>query len=190
MSIDPKQMAKHALALKDAGRLEEAIDLLRQVVAQMPASGVAEHNLAAALADAERWAEAERHIRQALAKGIDAPELSIENGAGLSRTERISPRTMGRMLVAAFQSPTMPEFVGSLSLVGHDGTMRQRLTNHTVAGKAHIKTGLLNDARAVAGYVLAASGKRYVVVCLINHVNAQRGNEAQDALLQWVYERG
>ena len=123
-------------------------------------------------------------------KGIDAPELSIENGAGLSRTERISPRTMGRMLVAAFQSPTMPEFVGSLSLVGHDGTMRQRLTNHTVAGKAHIKTGLLNDARAVAGYVLAASGKRYVVVCMINHVNAQRGNEAQDALLQWVYERG
>lgn len=124
------------------------------------------------------------------AKGIDAPELSIENGSGLSRSERISPLTMGRLLAASFRSPTMPEFVSSLPLVGFDGTMRQRLTMHTVAGKAHIKTGLLNEVRTIAGYVLAASGKRYAVVCMINHPNALRGNEAQDALLQWVYERG
>ncbi|HEY0844038.1 MAG TPA: D-alanyl-D-alanine carboxypeptidase/D-alanyl-D-alanine-endopeptidase [Noviherbaspirillum sp.] len=123
-------------------------------------------------------------------KGIDAPELSIENGSGLSRTERISALTMGRMLVAAFQSPMMPEFVASLSLVGLDGTMRQRLTNHTVAGKAHIKTGLLNEVRNIAGYVQAVSGKRYVVVCMVNHLNALRAKDAQDALLQWIYERG
>ena len=97
---------------------------------------------------------------------------------------------MGRLLAATFRSPAMPEFMASMPLVGYDGTMRQRLTNHTVAGKAHIKTGLLNEVRNIAGYVLASSGKRYVVVCLINHANALRGNEAQDALLQWVYERG
>jgi serine-type D-Ala-D-Ala carboxypeptidase/endopeptidase (penicillin-binding protein 4) len=124
------------------------------------------------------------------AKGIDAPELSIENGAGLSRTERIAPITMARLLAATFRSPIMPEFISSLPLVGYDGTMRQRLVTQTVAGKAHIKTGLLNEVRNIAGYVLAASGKRYAVVCLINHPNALRGNEAQDALLQWVYERG
>ena len=124
------------------------------------------------------------------AKGIDAPELSIENGSGLSRTERIAPSTMGKLLAATFRSPTMPEFMASLPLVGYDGTMRQRLNGQTVAGKAHIKTGLLNDVRNIAGYVLAASGRRYVVVCMINHPNALRGNEAQDALLQWVYERG
>lgn len=123
-------------------------------------------------------------------KGIDAPELSIENGSGLSRTERISALTMARMLNAAFQAPTMPEFVASLSLVGYDGTMRKRLTNHTVSGKAHVKTGLLNEVRNIAGYVLAASGRHYVVVCMINHPNALRGQEAQDALLQWVYENG
>jgi serine-type D-Ala-D-Ala carboxypeptidase/endopeptidase (penicillin-binding protein 4) len=139
-------------------------------------------------ANPERGAAAVRSWLEG--KGIDAPELSIENGSGLSRSERISPRTMGRMLVAVYQSPTMPEFVASLSLVGYDGTMRKRLGNHTVAGRAHIKTGLLDDVRAIAGYVLAASGKRYVVVCMINHLNAQRGNEAQDALLQWVHDRG
>ena len=124
------------------------------------------------------------------AKGIAAPELSIENGSGLSRTERISPATLGKMLAATFRSPAMPEFIASLPLVGYDGTMRNRLAAQTVAGKAHIKTGLLNEVRAIAGYVLAASGKRYAVVCMINHPNALRGNEAQDALLQWVYESG
>ncbi len=123
-------------------------------------------------------------------KGIDAPELSVENGSGLSRNERISALTMGRMLESAFQSPTMPEFMASLPLAGFDGTMRLRLVNQAVAGKAHVKTGMLNEVRNIAGYVLAASGKRYVVVFMINHPNSLRGQAAQDALLQWVYERG
>ena len=124
------------------------------------------------------------------AKGIDASQLVIENGSGLSRTERISAEAMGRMLVAAFQSPVMPELMSALPLVGFDGTMRKRLLTQTVAGRAHIKTGSLNDVRAVAGYVLAASGKRYAVVCIINHINAAGGQAAHDALLQWIYENG
>ncbi|NMM37014.1 MAG: D-alanyl-D-alanine carboxypeptidase/D-alanyl-D-alanine-endopeptidase [Glaciimonas sp.] len=121
-------------------------------------------------------------------KGINAPELVIENGSGLSRYERISPRTLGRMLVAAFHAPTMPEFIGSLPLAGLDGTMRKRLQNDTITGQAHVKTGSLDQVRSIAGYVLAASGRRYVVVCLINDPNAALGRAAQDALLQWIYQ--
>ncbi|WP_382232664.1 D-alanyl-D-alanine carboxypeptidase/D-alanyl-D-alanine-endopeptidase [Herminiimonas aquatilis] len=123
-------------------------------------------------------------------KGIDASQLVIENGSGLSRSERISAESMGRMLVAAFQSPIMPELMSALPLAGYDGTMRKRLLTQTVAGRAHIKTGSLNDVRAVAGYVLAVSGKRYAVVCIINHINAPGGQAAHDALLQWIYENG
>src|SRR5690606_25478880 len=43
-------------------------------------------------------------------RGIQAPELVVENGSGLSRNERISADSMGRMLVSAFRSATMPEF--------------------------------------------------------------------------------
>jgi predicted Zn-dependent protease len=43
-------------------------------LAANPGSGVAEHNLAAALGDAGRWAEAAPHIRAAFNKGVDAPE--------------------------------------------------------------------------------------------------------------------
>jgi len=132
-----------------------------------------------------------RAVRAWLAdKGIDTSALAIENGAGLSRIERVSPMLLARMLVQAYRSPLMPEFVSSLPLVGYDGTMRRRLKSQGVAGQAHIKTGTLNDVRSIAGYVQAASGKSYVVVFLINHAAAPAGQKAQDALLQWVYENG
>ncbi len=102
------------------------------------------------------------------AKHFGGDDLVMENGSGLSRVERISAQTLGRMLVAAFRSPVMPEFMSSMPLVAYDGTMRRRLVTKDVAGQAHVKTGTLNDARAIAGYVLASSGRRYVVVCLVN----------------------
>lgn len=122
-------------------------------------------------------------------KRIRAPELVIENGSGLSRIERISAANLAALLQAAWRSPVMPEFVSSLPVVASDGTMRRRLRGEQVAGQAHIKTGLLNDARSMAGYVLDRGGKRHVVVMLINHPNAPQADAAQDALLAWVYER-
>ena len=123
-------------------------------------------------------------------KKIGGDELVMENGSGLSRIERIAPQTLGRMLVAAFRSPVMPEFMASMPLVAYDGTMQRRLRSKDVAGQAHIKTGTLNDVRSIAGYVLAASGKRYAVVFLINSPIAGGAQAVQDALLQWVYAEG
>jgi D-alanyl-D-alanine carboxypeptidase/D-alanyl-D-alanine-endopeptidase (penicillin-binding protein 4) len=77
--------------------------------------------------------------------------------------------------------------MSSLPIVGVDGTMRKRLG---AAGSAHVKTGLLADARAIAGYVLAASGRRYALVALVNHPNAGATQGALDALLNWVYVQG
>jgi D-alanyl-D-alanine carboxypeptidase/D-alanyl-D-alanine-endopeptidase (penicillin-binding protein 4) len=124
------------------------------------------------------------------AKGIPMQQLVIENGSGLSRIERVSARDLGQMLLAAFRSPVMPEFMASMPLVGVDGTMMRRLKNSDVAGQAHIKTGLINDVRALAGYVLDARGRRVVTVLLINHPRAHNGNLVQDALLRWVHGRG
>jgi D-alanyl-D-alanine carboxypeptidase/D-alanyl-D-alanine-endopeptidase (penicillin-binding protein 4) len=121
-------------------------------------------------------------------RGLDFRELSIENGSGLSRTDRISPRHLGELLLAAFASPVMPEYLSSLPLVASDGTMKKRLKDKSVAGQAHIKTGTLEGAKAVAGYVLDRNGKNEVVVFMINHANAAAGQAAQDALLQWVYD--
>jgi len=123
-------------------------------------------------------------------RGLPMPELVMDNGSGLSRVARISALSMGRLLIDAFQSPVMPEFVASLPLVGFDGTMRRRLSDTPEAGRGHIKTGTLVDTHALAGYVLAASGTRYAIVSFINHPNAPLAQSVQDAFLQWVYEHG
>jgi D-alanyl-D-alanine carboxypeptidase/D-alanyl-D-alanine-endopeptidase (penicillin-binding protein 4) len=57
-----------------------------------------------------------------------------------------------------------------------------------VAGSAHIKTGLLSDARAMAGYVLDRNGRRHVVVMMVNHPKAPEADAAMDALLAWTYD--
>lgn len=121
------------------------------------------------------------------ARGIAAPELILENGCGLSRIERVSAGTLAAVLIDAWKSQWMPELMSSLPVSGVDGTMQKR---DVVSGAAHMKTGLLEDTRAVAGYVLAASGKRYVVVGIINHPAASRGTGAHDALIDWVYRTG
>jgi serine-type D-Ala-D-Ala carboxypeptidase/endopeptidase (penicillin-binding protein 4) len=121
-------------------------------------------------------------------KRIRAPELVIDNGSGLSRIERASAATIAALLQDAWRSRVMPEFIASLPLVAMDGTMRKRLAGEPVAGHAHIKTGLLHDARSLAGYVLDRRGRRQVVVMIVNHPRAGESQEALDALLSWVYE--
>ena len=122
-------------------------------------------------------------------KGIEAKELRTENGSGLSRNERASAATLMALLQAAWKSPVMPEFMASLPVVAADGTMRKRLHFDGVSGNAHIKTGLLSDTRAIAGYVLDRSGRRHALVMIANHPNAPQAQAAFDALLQWVRAR-
>jgi len=121
-------------------------------------------------------------------KGLQMPELVLENGSGLSRLERISAYNLGRLLQAAWRSPVMPELMSSLPLAAIDGTLKKRLKTSGVAGQAHIKTGSLEGVKSLAGYVLDKNGKRWVVVFLINHHNATAAQPAMDALLQWVWE--
>lgn len=133
--------------------------------------------------------DAEAALRRWLAsRGLDFPELALENGSGLSRQERIAAGSMARLLAAAWQSPVMPELMSSLPVVAIDGTMKKRLNGNGIAGRAHIKTGYLEGVRAIAGYVLDRNGRRQIVVCFINHANAKTAQPALDALLAWVYE--
>ena len=135
--------------------------------------------------------EAAAAIRAWLArKGVAAPELVMENGSGLSRLERISAASLASLLQAAWRSAVMPEFIASLPVTAMDGTMRRRLKGEGIAGQAHVKTGLLSDARAMAGYVLDRSGRRHIVVMIVNHPAAPESQPAMDALLRWVYEQG
>jgi len=112
-----------------------------------------------------------------------AKETVIDNGSGLSRDTRVSAQLIARLLQQAWSGPVMSELMSSLPVSGLDGTLRR---SQATPGRAHLKTGSLRDVAAVAGYVLSNSGKRYVLVAVLNHPNANAGRPALDALVQWA----
>lgn len=110
-------------------------------------------------------------------------DLVIDNGSGLSRDTRVSARLLARLLARAFDGPLMPELMASLPVPGVDGTLRRM---RVTPGRAHLKSGSLRDVVALAGYVLGDSGRRYVLVAIVQHPDANAARPALDALLQWA----
>ncbi len=133
----------------------------------------------------------QRAVRAALAgQGIDTRKLVLENGSGLSRIERVSAKLLTQLLLAAWRHPNFSEFESALPILAIDGTLKNRFNGSPLAGQAHLKTGSLRDARALAGYVLDAGGKRLAFVMLINHANAEQAEPAQRILLEWAQANG
>lgn len=112
-----------------------------------------------------------------------AATLVVDNGSGLSRDGRTSAQLLAKLLTAAWASPVMPELLASLPVSGVDGTLKR---SRATLGRAHLKTGSLRDVAGIAGVVLANSGRRYVVVAIANHPNANAARAAFDALVQWA----
>ncbi len=119
----------------------------------------------------------------------DAEPPLLDNGSGLSRSERATPQSLARMLQTAYLSGAMPELMASLPIVGVDGTLR-RSRSRTAQGWAHLKSGTLRDSTALAGYVHTPSGRRLVVVAIINHPNAPAARPALEALVDWAVKEG
>ncbi len=122
-------------------------------------------------------------------KQLNFPELVVENGSGLSRKEQISARHMGQLLLAAFNSSVMPEFLSSLPIAAVDGTLKNRFLETPMKGRAHMKTGALDNVRALAGYLLDQKGRRIVIVFFVNHEKAGQSRAVIDTLVQWIYNR-
>jgi len=119
--------------------------------------------------------------------GLPAPVL--DNGSGLSRSERSTAQSLTALLQKASQGEAAQAFRNSLSIAGVDGTMarlKDRQPNAAAIGKAWLKTGSLRDVASIAGYVQGDSGRLYTLVAVLNHANAQQARPALDALLEWT----
>ncbi|MBL8327831.1 MAG: D-alanyl-D-alanine carboxypeptidase/D-alanyl-D-alanine-endopeptidase [Rubrivivax sp.] len=130
---------------------------------------------------------AEAEVRRWLAeRRIDSSGFVIDNGSGLSRTERLSARQLALMLKHALEGPNAADLLMSLPTVGVDGTMRLRLKTSPAAGWARLKTGTLRNVVALAGVVHDERRRPSIFVAIINHENASRARPALDALVDWV----
>jgi D-alanyl-D-alanine carboxypeptidase/D-alanyl-D-alanine-endopeptidase (penicillin-binding protein 4) len=99
------------------------------------------------------------------AAGIPLAGVRIADGSGLSRTNRLTPRALGAILLAAWNDPELrPVLWDSLPVAGRNGTLERRLDSRPAYGAVRAKTGTTAVASALSGFVR----RRYAFVVLQN----------------------
>lgn len=167
-----------AEALRDMNKASSNLTAQQVLLSTARAAGVPAPSPDAAATWLQAWLDAHAGT---------TPPTRVVNGSGLARETRMSPAQLAALLRWAWGQPWMPELLASLPVAGLDGTLsRQPGRFGAAAGRAHLKTGSLRDVVALAGIVDAPSGKRWVLVAIVNHPQAQAARGVLDAVLRWV----
>ena len=132
-------------------------------------------------------ADGARTITDTLAQaGVTAPgTLSVYDGSGLSRSNRLTPRVLLQVFRSFYNSYLGPGLRAALAEPGQKGTMKKRLTGTGAEGAVWAKTGALRGVCALSGYFKRKNGHTGAFVMIMNgysvHSNAIRS--IQDKLV-------
>jgi D-alanyl-D-alanine carboxypeptidase/D-alanyl-D-alanine-endopeptidase (penicillin-binding protein 4) len=125
-------------------------------------------------------AQGARVVRQfMLDAGVDDGDFLLYDGSGLSVDDRVTPRAMTKLLVYASRQAWGPAWRDTIPIAGVDGTLNNRYKNSALKGRVWAKTGTLNEATALSGYVQASSGKTFAFSILINSRRPESNAESQ-----------
>jgi serine-type D-Ala-D-Ala carboxypeptidase/endopeptidase (penicillin-binding protein 4) len=116
------------------------------------------------------WPKGVAAIEDFLAdQGIARGAYVMKNGSGLNDTNRFSARQLVTLLRAMWaRFPVAPEYVVSLPVAARDGTIRWRMEGTEAAGRLRAKTGTLENASSLSGYVQTAGGRMLAFAFLVN----------------------
>ena len=131
--------------------------------------------------------------RQIAAWGADTAGAAVRDGSGLSRHDYVSPETIVRVLDAMRRHAEFRTFYDALPIAGVDGTIGSRMKNSPAQGNVHAKTGTVDKARSLSGYVTTVDGRMLVFSFLCNNftVPNRMVEQVQDAILvQLAASRG
>jgi D-alanyl-D-alanine carboxypeptidase/D-alanyl-D-alanine-endopeptidase (penicillin-binding protein 4) len=105
---------------------------------------------------------------------------ALDDGSGLSRDDRTSPRDVVTALTGLASNAA---FVGSLSIAGVRGTMQTGLAGTSASGRCQGKTGTLHDVANLVGYCTAADHHRLVFAFMLNSLSdAAAGHAGEDRM--------
>ena len=111
--------------------------------------------------------------------------VRMENGSGLSRSNRASPRQVGRFLVAMNSRPDGRQFRRSLPLAGRQGTVGERMNGTAAEGRCRVKTGTLIGVSTLSGYCRAGHGLVAFSI-LMSSVDITTAHRAQDKMASLI----
>jgi serine-type D-Ala-D-Ala carboxypeptidase/endopeptidase (penicillin-binding protein 4) len=94
----------------------------------------------------------------------------IADGSGLSRYNYVSSDALVRILLRMRTDPKHASAFGeALPVAGRDGTLSKRLAGTVAEGRVQAKTGTIDNARAIAGYVQTNGGETLVFSIIANN---------------------
>lgn len=137
-------------------------------------------------------AAAERVVREWFrARGIADAGMVLDNGSGLSRSERLSASQLAGLLAASQDGRHGPELLATLPVAGVDGTLRNQMKGTAAEARARMKTGTLRNVSGLAGYVPDSRGRLWVVAAFLNdeRSNGTVRRKVLDVLIDWVARR-
>ena len=125
-----------------------------------------------------------QHYLQGL--GVDLSGAELFDGSGLSKGDRLSARQLVGILRRAAGEPYGWFYRHALPLAGVSGTLYNRMTSGPAYRNALAKTGTLNGASALSGYVTTRNGHHLVFSILMNqrHIDVPAAHVLQDRIVQ------
>jgi D-alanyl-D-alanine carboxypeptidase/D-alanyl-D-alanine-endopeptidase (penicillin-binding protein 4) len=116
--------------------------------------------------------------------GLPLQSVVMHDGSGLSYDDRVTAAFLVQLLTTMTRRPEAGAYYQSLAIAGEDGTLRERMRGTAAQGNAHAKTGTLDIAVSLSGYVLSANKRSVGYSILVNggEVNWTRATKAQDAI--------
>lgn len=123
--------------------------------------------------------------RQLLAWGADSAGFAVRDGSGLSRHDYVTPETIVRVLDAMRRHKDAGLFYDALPIAGVDGTIAGRMKGSAAERNVHAKTGTVDKARSLSGYVTTADGRALLFSFLCNNfsVPSREVDRVTDAIL-------
>jgi serine-type D-Ala-D-Ala carboxypeptidase/endopeptidase (penicillin-binding protein 4) len=109
--------------------------------------------------------------------GVPPAGVWLEEGAGLSRRNLISPRATAALLRFMACGAHSKEWLEALPVGGVDGTLKARFTTGPGKGNVRAKTGTLAFVNALSGYVTTAGGETLVFSVLANNCTGEGAGE-------------
>jgi len=111
-----------------------------------------------------------RVVERQLASWGAAPDgFAVRDGSGLSRHDYVSPETIVKLLAGVRRDSAFRVFYDALPIAGVDGTIGGRMKGTPAQGNVHAKTGFVDKARSLSGYVTTADGHVLAFSMLANN---------------------
>ena len=116
--------------------------------------------------------------------GADTAGAAVRDGSGLSRHDYVTPETIVKVLEAMRRAQTFAVYYNSLPIAGVDGTIRSRMKGTPAENNLRAKTGFVDKARSLSGYVTTADGRLLMFSTLGNNwtVPVREVERVQDAI--------